>query len=69
VNTCTPTCSAGHYRTYPAQVSFSRVAVHNGVRYFSRMTLRYRHGHQRDYVYRWGILSGATIPGWNGGPP
>ena len=68
VNTCTPTCSAGHYRMYPAQVGFSRVAVHDGVRYFARMTLRYRHGHQREYVYRWGILPGATIPGWNGGP-
>jgi len=33
------------------------------------MTLRYRHGHQRDYVFSWGILPGAAIPGWNGGPP
>jgi len=68
VNTCTPTCSAGNYRTYRAQVSLSRVAVHDGVRYFSRMTLRYQHGNQRDYVFRWGTLPGATIPGWNGGP-
>jgi len=68
VNTCTPTCSAGNYRTYRAQVSLSRVAVHDGVRYFSRMTLRYQHGHKRDYVFRWGTLPGATIPGWNGGP-
>ena len=68
VNTCTPTCSAGHYRTYSAQVSFWRVAVRHGVRYFSQMRLRYRHGRQRDYVFRWGVLPGATIPGWNGGP-
>ena len=68
VNTCTPTCSAAHYRTYRAQVGLWRVAVHDGVRYFTRMTLRYRHGHQRDYVFRWGILPGAEIPGWNGGP-
>jgi len=54
VNTCTPTCSAGHYRTYNAQVSFWRV--------------RYRHGGPRDYVFRWAVLPGATIPGWNGGP-
>ena len=43
-------------------------AVRNGVRYFSRMRLRYRHGGQRDYVFRWAVLPGATIPGWNGGP-
>jgi len=68
VNACTPTCSAGHYRTYRAQVSFSGVAVRDGVRYFSVLRLRYRHGGQRDYVFRWGVLPGATIPGWNGGP-
>jgi len=68
VNTCKPTCSAGHHRTYNAQVSFWRVAIRNGVRYFSRMRLRYRHGGQRDYVFRWAVLPGATIPGWNGGP-
>lgn len=68
VNTCSPTCSAGNYRTYPAQVSFWQVAVHKGARYFSRMRVRYSHGHQRDYVFRWSTLAGATIPGWNGGP-
>ena len=68
VNTCTPTCSVGHYRTYRAQVGFWRVAVRDGVRYFTRMSLRYWHGHERDYVFRWGILPGAAIPGWNGGP-
>ena len=68
VNTCAPTCSAGHYRTYRAQVGLWRVAVRDGVRYFTRMSLRYWHGHQRDYVFRWGILPGAAIPGWNGGP-
>jgi hypothetical protein len=68
VNTCTPTCSAGHYRTYRAQVRLWRVAVRDGVRYFTRMSLRYWHGHERDYAFRWGILPGAAIPGWNGGP-
>ena len=68
VNTCTPTCSAGHYRTYRARVGLWRVAVRDGVRYFTRMSLRYRHGQERDYVFRWGILPGAAIPGWNGGP-
>jgi hypothetical protein len=32
------------------------------------LRLRYWHGGQRDYVYRWAVLPGATIPGWNGGP-
>jgi hypothetical protein len=32
------------------------------------MRLRYWHGYERDYTYRWGVLAGATIPGWNGGP-
>ena len=44
------------------------MAVRDGVRYFSRMRLRYWHGGQRDYVFRWAVLPGATIPGWNGGP-
>jgi hypothetical protein len=68
VNTCTPTCSAGHYRTYRAKVGLWRVAVRDGGRYFTRMSLRYWHGHERDYVFRWDILPGAAIPGWNGGP-
>jgi hypothetical protein len=68
VNTCSPSCAAGHYRTYSAQVSFWRVAVHHGARYFSRLRLRYRHGGNRDYAYSWGFLPGATLPGWNGGP-
>lgn len=68
VNTCTPNCSAGHYHTYPARLSFSGVAVHNGVKYFTRLRLRYWHGHQRDYVLSWNTLPGATMPGWNGGP-
>ncbi|HEY6278804.1 MAG TPA: hypothetical protein VIX86_21030 [Streptosporangiaceae bacterium] len=68
VNTCSPSCAAGHYRTYSAVVSFWRVAVHGGARYFSRLRLVYRHGTNRDYAYRWGALPGATLPGWNGGP-
>jgi hypothetical protein len=68
VNTCAPTCAAGHYRTYRARVGLWRVAARDGVRYFTRMSVRYWHGHQRDYVFRWGVLPGAAIPGWNGGP-
>ena len=62
VNTCTPMCAAGHYRKYKAVLS-----VH-GVRFFTRMRLRYTHGSARDYTFRWGTYPGATLPGWIGGP-
>ena len=52
----------------PNSVSLSRVAAHQGVRYFSRMTLRYYHKSARDYGFRWGTYRGATIPLWIGGP-
>lgn len=68
VDTCTPTCSAGHYRQYPAVVTLGGVASHRGVAYFSRLGLSYTHGSPRHYTYRWGTLHGATMPGWNGGP-
>jgi hypothetical protein len=65
---CQPNCAAGHYSKYRAEVSLSRVAAHKGVRYFSRMRLRYYHGSARDYGFRWGAYRGATIPLWIGGP-
>lgn len=65
---CRPNCAAGHYARYPAEVSLSRVAVHKGVSYFSRMRLRYYHNSARDYGFRWGTYRGATIPLWIGGP-
>ena len=55
------------YRVYRAQVGFWRVAARDGVRYFSRMRLRYWHGGQRDYVYRWAVLPGATSPAGTAG--
>ena len=61
-------CAAGHYVKYPASVSLSRVAVHQGVSYFSRMTLRYHHTSDREYGFRWGTYRGATVPLWIGGP-
>jgi hypothetical protein len=68
VDNCTPNCAAGHYAKYPAEVSLSRAAAHQGVRYFSRMRLRYYHTSARHYVFRWGTYRGATIPLWMGGP-
>ena len=65
---CQPNCAAGHYARYPAEVSLSRVAAHQGASYFSRMRLRYHHRSARDYGFRWGTYRGATIPLWIGGP-
>ena len=65
---CQPNCAAGHYARYPAEVSLSRVAAHDGASYFSRMRLRYYHRSARDYGFRWGTYRGATIPLWMGGP-
>ena len=68
VDDCRPDCAAGHYRRYPATVTLSRVAHREGVSFFSRMRLRYYHGRQRDYRFRWGTYQGATAPLWIGGP-
>ena len=68
VNTCTPMCAAGHYRKYKAVLSFFRPETAHGIRFFTRMRLRYFHGSARDYTFRWGTLPGATLPGWIGGP-
>lgn len=68
VDNCKPDCASGHFRTYPAQVTLSRVADRKGVRFFSRMRLRYQHVGSRDYRYHWGTYPGATVPLWVGGP-
>lgn len=44
INTCTPTCVNGKFKTYPVLVSLYRPEPwphHSGLRYFSRMTLTY----------------------------
>lgn len=68
MDTCQPNCAAGHYRTYPATLDLSQPATHKGVSFFFRMRLRYWHGGQRDYGFRWGSYPGATVPVWIGGP-
>jgi hypothetical protein len=68
VNTCQPGCAAGHYRKYASTLIFYRARSRHGVRYFTRMRLRYRHGGFRSYVYRWGRCPGGTRPVWVGGP-
>ena len=62
VNLCRPDCAAGHYARYAASVTLRRPEVHRGVRYFSRLTLRYFHGYQRSYTYKWKSQM------WVGGP-
>jgi hypothetical protein len=68
VDNCQPDCASGHFRTYPARVTLSRVAYRKGVLFFSRMRLRYQHSGGREYRYRWGTYPGATAPLWIGGP-
>ena len=68
VDTCRPDCAAGHYRKYASTVVFYRARWHHGVRYFTRMRLRYWHGRLRNYVYRWGRYPGGSRPVWVGGP-
>jgi hypothetical protein len=68
VNKCTPDCAAGHYSKYRAELALWRPKTHRGVRYFSRMTLRYWHNHKRVYRYKWYRAKGASIPVWHGGP-
>jgi hypothetical protein len=68
VNTCTPDCAAGHYRIYVAGVTLWLPRVYHGVRYFSRLMVRYLHTYKRSYTYRWGCRAGAQIPMWIGGP-
>jgi hypothetical protein len=68
VNTCRPDCAAGHYRTYAGTVEFYRPRSHDGVRYFTRLRLRYHHGRLRSYVYRWATYPGGSLPVWVGGP-
>ena len=68
VNTCRPDCAAGHYRKYASTLVLYRARSRHGVRYFTRMRLRYWHGRLRSYVYRWGRYPGGTRPVWVGGP-
>jgi|HubBroStandDraft_2_1064218.scaffolds.fasta_scaffold17787_4 hypothetical protein len=68
VDSCTPSCASGTYRHYAATVVFYRPRTHDGVRYFSRLQLRYFHQRRRDYTYAWAAYPGAQVPGWIGGP-
>jgi hypothetical protein len=68
VDTCQPDCAAGHYRKYASTLIFYRARSRHGVRYFTRMRLRYWHGRFRSYVYRWERYPGGIRPVWVGGP-
>ncbi|MEP7025503.1 MAG: hypothetical protein ABJB47_17235 [Actinomycetota bacterium] len=67
-NNCKPNCAAGTFRKYPATLVLYRPRTAAGTRYFTRMRLEYQHNGPRSYTFRWGVLPGATLPGWNGGP-
>jgi hypothetical protein len=44
INSCNPSCVAGHFHSYPVRVQLWRVRNrphHSGQRYFTRMTLTY----------------------------
>jgi hypothetical protein len=63
---CVPNCAAGGYYKVPAKMSLSRVRIKDGVRYFSRMILRWSNeGRKYKSVYNWspGPLPG-TPPFW-----
>jgi len=68
VDQCKPNCGTGKFRKYAATVVLYRVRSHDGVAYYSRLRLQYRHGGPRSYTYRWARYSGATLPVWVGGP-
>jgi hypothetical protein len=68
IDMCEPNCSTGKFRKYAATVTLYRVERHNGVPYYSRLGVRYRHDGPRHYTYRWARYPGASIPVWVGGP-
>src|SRR5580658_4005020 len=60
---CTPNCAAGTYSRTPATLALSDVRIHDGVRYFARLTMRWSSGGKMEReVFRWSpaLVSGAT---------
>jgi hypothetical protein len=68
VDNCKPNCGNGKFTKYAATVVLYRARSHDGVRYYSRLRVQYRHHGLRSYTYRWARYPGATIPVWVGGP-
>jgi hypothetical protein len=66
LNTCIPYCYNGSYKKAPASITLWRVRLHNGQRYFTRLTLRWtnRSGHHK-HLYVWGRYPGGTVPFWH----
>ena len=67
---CIPNCALGKASYHKLIVTLSVVKTHNGVRYYSRMTwytpgYRIFGSHGSTLVLHFGILPGATMPGWN----
>jgi|SRR5215467_5878485 len=66
LNNCIPYCYNGHYSKAPASITLWRVRLHNGQRYFTRLTLRWtnRTGHHK-HLYVWGVYPGGAVPFWH----
>jgi hypothetical protein len=65
-DTCTPDCASGGYVKSRATLTLSGILVHAGLRYFSRMTMRWKSGgRMHEAVFRWspGAIRGAP-PSW-----
>jgi len=50
-NTCDPNCGSGNYIRSPATATFWRWRWHLGHRYWTRLTLRWRHNGPHKHVY------------------
>jgi hypothetical protein len=64
---CTPNCAAGTYSRMPATLVLSDVRIHDGVRYFARLAMRWSSGGKMEQeVFRWSpaLVSGAP-PFWS----
>ncbi len=70
VDNCIPNCALGKESYHHLFVTLSGVKYHNGRAYYSQMTwytpgYRTFGSHGSTLVLHFGILPGATVPGWH----
>jgi len=64
-DSCVPNCAAGKYAKVPAELTLSRVRVHDGVRYYSKLTARWKvNGHLVTNVFTWAPGSANSFWSW-----